>query len=312
MTQPANQLRMGATEWALLLFLSMLWGGSFFFNKIAVHELPPFTVVFWRVGGGAAILAVVALASGLEFPKTLGGWLPYLVMGLLNNVLTFNLIVWGQKEIGAGMASVLNAGTPLAGAIIAHFFTSDEKLHSNRLLGVLVGLAGVAVLVGPAGLSLNWGPLMGALAVIAATLSYGGAGVWGKRFRGVPALTSACCQLICSTLVMAPLVAIVDQPWTHAPPSVQAIGALAGLAVISTALAYVIFFTILRRAGAANVMLVTLLVPFTATALGILFLDESLRPTDLAGAALVALALLIIDGRPFAALRRTSVPGPAS
>ena len=303
---------MGATEWALLLFLSMLWGGSFFFNKIAVHELPPFTVVLCRVGGGAAILAVVALASGLVFPKTIRGWWPYLVMGLLNNVLPFSLIVWGQKEIGAGLASVLNAGVPLAGAIVAHFFTSDEKLTGNRLLGVLVGIAGVVVLVGPSGLDLNLGPLLGALAVLAATVSYGSAGVWGKRFRGVPALTSACCQLFCSTLVMAPLVAMVDQPWTHAAPSLQAISALAGLAAISTALAYVIFFTILRRAGAANVMLVTLLVPLTATALGILFLNESLRPTDLAGAALVALALLIIDGRPFAALRRMGSPDPAT
>jgi len=303
---------MGATEWALLLFLSMLWGGSFFFNKIAVHELPPFTVVLCRVGGGAAILAVVALASGLVFPKTIRGWWPYLVMGLLNNVLPFSLIVWGQKEIGAGLASVLNAGVPLAGAIVAHFFTSDEKLTGNRLLGVLVGIAGVVVLVGPSGLDLNLGPLLGALAVLAATVSYGSAGVWGKRFRGVPALTSACCQLFSSTLVMAPLVAMVDQPWTHAAPSLQAISALAGLAAISTALAYVIFFTILRRAGAANVMLVTLLVPLTATALGILFLNESLRPTDLAGAALVALALLIIDGRPFAALRRMGSPDPAT
>lgn len=303
---------MGATEWALLLFLSMLWGGSFFFNKIAVHELPPFTVVLCRVGGGAAILAVVALASGLVFPKTIRGWWPYLVMGLLNNVLPFSLIVWGQKEIGAGLASVLNAGVPLAGAIVAHFFTSDEKLTGNRLLGVLVGIAGVVVLVGPSGLDLNLGPLLGALAVLAATVSYGSAGVWGKRFRGVPALTSACCQLFSSTLVMAPLVAMVDQPWTHAAPSLQAISALAGLAAISTALAYVIFFTILRRAGAANVMLVTLLVPLTATALGILFLNESLRPTDLAGAALVALALLIIDGRPFAALRRMGSPDPVT
>jgi len=303
---------MGATEWALLLFLSMLWGGSFFFNKIAVHELPPFTVVLCRVGGGAAILAVVALASGLVFPKTIRGWWPYLVMGLLNNVLPFSLIVWGQTEIGAGLASVLNAGVPLAGAIVAHFFTSDEKLTGNRLLGVLVGIAGVVVLVGPSGLDLNLGPLLGALAVLAATVSYGSAGVWGKRFRGVPALTSACCQLFSSTLVMAPLVAMVDQPWTHAAPSLQAISALAGLAAISTALAYVIFFTILRRAGAANVMLVTLLVPLTATALGILFLNESLRPTDLAGAALVALALLIIDGRPFAALRRMGSPDPVT
>jgi len=308
----SRQLRMGAAEWGLLLFLSVLWGGSFFFGKIAVREMAPFTIVLCRVAIGAAILAVVVRLSGLEFPCSISQWLPYLVMGLLNNVVPFSLIFWGQQEIGAGLASVLNAGTPLSGAIVAHFLTADEKLHSNRLLGVLVGIGGVAVLIGPSGLNMNWGPLLGAGAVLLATVSYGFAGVWGKRFRSVPAFTSACCQLAASSLVMLPLVAVFDKPWLRAMPGAATLAAVLALAVASTALAYVIFFIILRRAGAANVMLVTLLLPFTASALGIVFLGETLRQTDLAGAALVALALLIIDGRPFMALRRAFAAGSAA
>jgi drug/metabolite transporter (DMT)-like permease len=303
---------MGAFEWVLLLFLSVLWGGSFFFAKIAVLEMAPFTIVLCRVAIGAAILAVAVRVSGLQFPSTLAGWLPFFVMGLLNNVLPFSLIFWGQQEIEEGFASVLNAGTPLAGAVVAHFFTQDEKLRSNRLLGVLVGIAGVAVLIGPAGMSLNWDRLLGAAAVLAATVSYGFAGVWGKRFRGVPALTSACCQLTASTLIMTPLVLFFDRPWERPLPGPATLTAVLALAVLSTALAYVIFFTILRRSGASNVMLVTLLVPFTASILGILFLGESMPATELAGALLVALALLIIDGRPFAALRRTATSKTAN
>ena len=300
----SRNVRMGPAEWGLLLFLSVLWGGSFFFGKVAIKEMAPFTIVLCRVAIGAAILAVVVRLSSYEFPKTLAAWLPFLVMGLLNNVVPFSLIFWGQKEIGAGLASVLNAATPLSGAIVAHLLTDDEELRNNRLAGVLVGILGVAVLVGPSGLSMDWGPLAGAAAVLAATVSYGLAGVWGKQFRGVPALTSACCQLTGSTLIMTPLVLAVDQPWLRPLPDATTLLAVLALAVLSTALAYVIFFTILRRAGATNVMLVTLLVPFTATGLGIAFLGETMRPADIFGALLVASALLIIDGRPFAALRR--------
>jgi drug/metabolite transporter (DMT)-like permease len=300
---PAN-LRMGALEWTLLLFLSVLWGGSFFFGKVAVAEMAPFTIVLCRVAIGSAILALVVKLSGLPFPSSLSGWAPYLVMGLLNNVIPFSLIFWSQQYIEEGLASVLNAGTPLAGAIVAHFLTQDEKLHSNRLVGVLIGIAGVAVLIGPSSFTTDSARLAGAMAVLVATFSYGFAGVWGKRFRGTPALTSACCQLASSTLIMAPLVLAFDRPWTRPMPGATTWAAILALAVFSTALAYVIFFTILRRAGAANVMLVTLLVPFTASILGVLFLNEAIPSTELAGATLVALALLIIDGRRFAALRR--------
>jgi drug/metabolite transporter (DMT)-like permease len=313
-SKPSTNLHMGLTEWALLLLLSILWGGSFFFGKIARAELSAFTIVLFRVGIAAAILLVVAKASGLELPRGLKAWMPYLVMGLLNNVIPFSLIFWGQREIGAGLASVLNASTPLFGAIVAHIFTDEEKLHSNRLVGVLIGMAGVAVLIGAPGLQLgnstDTARLAGMGAVLLASLSYGLSGTWAKRFRGVPALTTSACQLTCSTLVMAPLVLLFDPPWAQGLPSAKAMLAVLAIAVLCTALAYVIFFTIIRRAGAANVLLVTLLVPFTAAALGIAFLGEQFHATDLAGAALVGLALIVIDGRIFAGLRKRAVAAP--
>ncbi len=314
MTQPSEkpaELRMGATEWGLLLALSMLWGATFFFGKIARAELSAFTIVLFRVGIAAAILAVAMRLSGLEFPKGLKGWWPYLVMGLLNNVIPFSLIFWGQREIGAGLAAVLNASTPLFGAIVAHIVTDDEKLRSNRLIGVLIGIAGVAVLMGPTGLDLNFSRALGMGAVLLASLSYGISGSWAKRFRGVPALTTSACQLTCSTAIMAPLVLAFDPPWAQAVPSLKVMLSVLAIATLCTALAYILFFTIIRRAGASNVLLVTLLVPFSATALGIVFLGEQLHATDLAGAALVGLALLIIDGRPYAALRR-AIRGPVA
>lgn len=306
---------MGPTEWGLLLLLSILWGGTFFLGKIARTELSAFTIVLFRVGIAAAILAIVVRLTGLAFPKGLRGWWPFLVMGLLNNVIPFSLIFWGQREIGAGLASVLNASTPLFGAIAAHVFTDDEKLRSNRLIGVLIGMLGVGVLVGAPGLQLGAGvataQVLGMGAVLLASMSYGLSGTWGKRFREVPALTTSACQLTCSTLVMTPLVLLFDPPWAQGLPSLKVMLAVLAIAVLCTAVAYVIFFTIIRRAGASNVLLVTLLVPFTAAALGIAFLGEQFHATDLAGAALVGLALIIIDGRAFAALRKRIAGAPA-
>jgi len=309
--KPPTELRMGPAEWGLLLLLSILWGGTFFLGKIARAELSAFTIVLFRVGIAAALLAVAAWFSGLAFPKDLKGWWPFLVMGLLNNVIPFSLIFWGQREIGAGLAAVLNASTPLFGAIVAHYATEDEKLRSNRLVGVLIGIAGVAVLVGVPGGAMDVSRIMGMGAVLLASFSYGVSGAWAKRFRGLAPLTTSACQLTCSTAIMAPLVLVFDPPWAQSVPSLKAMLCVLAIAVLCTALAYVIFFTIISRAGASNVLLVTLLVPFSATGLGIAFLGEQLHATDLAGAALVGFALLVIDGRPFAALRRlASSPAP--
>ena len=288
---------MTARQWALIALLSLFWGGSFFFNAIARPEVPTFTLVLLRVGGGALILIVAALALGHQFPRTVREWRDFAVMGALANAIPFVLIVFAQTRITSGMASVLNASAPLWTALIAHAFTSDDKLTPQRGLGVAVGLAGVATLVGPAALQTMGADIWGMAAVIAATMSYGFAGLWGRRFKFVPPIVMSAAQLVCSTALLLPFAVVLEHPWDQPVPSLPALASIAALAIFSTALGFLIFFQIMAEAGATNAMLVTLLVPVSATLLGVLVLHEPLTPQQIAGGLLIAAALLIIDGR---------------
>ena len=168
-------------EWMLLLLLSVLWGVSFFFNGVAIKELPPLTIVLLRVALAAIILIVVIKTAGLDIPRDRRVWAAFVGMSLLNNVLPFGLIVWGQTHIASGLASILNATTPLATVLVAHFLTADEKLTGNRLAGVLVGLAGVVVMIGPQALQGFGVNVAAQLACLAAAISYAFAGVFGRR-----------------------------------------------------------------------------------------------------------------------------------
>jgi drug/metabolite transporter (DMT)-like permease len=295
---------MSRTEWLLLLALAALWGGSFFLAKVAVRELPPLALVLGRVAVAAAALHLVVLATGRRMPSSLAAWRAFAGMGLLNNVVPFALIFWGQTRIASGLASILNATTPLFTAVVAHMLLPDEKLDRRRVAGVLVGLAGVAVIVGPDGLRRAGSGLAGQVAVLGAALSYAFAGAYGRRFRrmGLPPLVTACGQVTASTALLLPVVLVAYPPGSLASPSATTWGALLVLGLACTALAYVIFFRILAAAGAANVMLVTLLVPVSAILLGATFLGERLAPRQLAGMAVIAAALAIIDGRAVAAI----------
>jgi drug/metabolite transporter (DMT)-like permease len=295
---------MDKRDWALLAFLSILWGGSFFFNGIAVRELPPLTIVLARVSIAAALLLPLLRASGERLPATWAGWMPFLVMGLLNNVIPFSLIVSGQTQIASGLASVLNATTPLF-TVLVLAIGRDEPLVPRRIIGVLVGIAGVAVLRG-ATLHFDSKETLGMLLCLLAALSYGFSGLWGRRkLSGVAPLTSATCQLVCSSLMMAALAGVIEQPWLLPRPSLSTWLALLGTAALSTALAYVVFFQILVRSGASNVMLVTLLIPVTAILLGHFALGEALDAGEIAGAIMIGGALLIVDGRAPQLLRST-------
>jgi drug/metabolite transporter (DMT)-like permease len=290
--------RMTAPIWILLTLLSVLWGGSFFFIGVAVREVPPLSIVAARVVMAALVLLPVLRLLGLGLPRQRNLWLAFFGMGLLNNAIPFMLIVWGQTQIPSGLASILNATTPISTALVAHVFTADEKLTSNRIAGVLLGVAGVAVMLGPdllAGLGDN---LWAQGACLLATLSYACAGVFGRRFRrmGIPPLVTASGQLTASSLLLLPLALIVDRPWTLVLPAWPVLAALLALAVLSTALAYVIFFRVMAAAG-SNVNLVTLLVPVSAILLGVLVLGEDLLPRHLLGFGIIALGLAAIDGR---------------
>jgi drug/metabolite transporter (DMT)-like permease len=289
---------MPAADWLLLVALSVLWGGSFFFAKIAVAELPPLTVALARVAIAATVLLALARLTGTKLPATLSAWRAFAIMGLLNNVLPFSLIFWGQTHIASGLAAILNATTPLFTVLVAHVATADERLTAGRVAGLLFGFAGVVVMIGPDVLSGIGGNVLAQLACLLAALSYGFAGVYGRRFRGQPPLAVAAGQLTASTALLIPVVAVIDRAWTIAPPSLTALGALVALSVFSTALAYVIFFRILDRSGATNLSLVTFLIPVSAILLGTLILGEQLAARHLIGMVAIALGLAAIDGRP--------------
>ena len=306
---------MTASDWALLAVLSIVWGGSFLFNGVAVRELPPLTIVALRVATAAMALLLVLRLTGVELPRNRQAWAAFLGMSILNNVIPFTLIVWGQSHIASGLASILNATTPLFTVIVAHYLTTDERLTGQKFAGVIVGFVGVAVMIGAAAfVSLDAG-ILAQLAVLGAALSYGFSGVFGRRFKtmGIPPLATTAGQVIASSAILLPTALIVDRPWTLAMPSTGAILSLAALGLVSTAFAYVIFFRLLARAGATNVGLVTFLIPVSAILLGVLILGETLAARHIVGMALIGGGLILIDGRVMSGLTaRFSVKEPAT
>jgi drug/metabolite transporter (DMT)-like permease len=296
---PNSPLAMGTREWILLVVLSLLWGGSFFFGKVAVAQWPPLVVVLSRVSMAAATLYVVLRLHGLDMKVGRRMWLAFFTMGLLNNLIPFSLIFWGQTQIESGLSAILNATTPVFGVIVAHLFGTNEKVTPLKLGGVLAGLVGVAILMGPDALGGLGGALLPQLACLGAALSYGFAGLYGRRFRELPPLVTATGQLTATTVMSLPLVLLVNPPWTLPMPSLSVGAALVGLALASTALAYVIFFEIMRKAGGSNAMLVTFLVPVSAILLGVGILGEALLPRHLLGMAAIFAGLALIDGRLF-------------
>lgn len=289
---------MGVREWTLLLGLSILWGGSFFFVGVAVQELPPLTIVALRVGLAAVGLWVIALVLGLTPPRAPRVWLAFLCMGTINNVIPFSLIVWGQTQIASGLASILNATTPLFTVVVATCLLSDERATPLKLVGVITGFCGVVVMIGLPG-SAQPTPWLPQLAILAAALSYAFGGVYGRRFKtlGVHPILTAAGQVTASGLIMLPLAFWLEGAGALAAAGPGTWGAILGLTLFSTSLAYIIYFRLLATAGATNLLLVTLLVPASAILLGVLFLNEALSVTQFAGLGLIALGLSAIDGR---------------
>ncbi len=296
---------MNAYEWGLLVLLSAIWGGSFLFNGIAVQTLPVLTIVAARLAIAAVLLQLIYRVHSIR-PTKPRLWLAFLCMGVLNNVVPFTLIVWSQARIAAGLASILNSTTPLFTIVIAHAFTRDEPLTPLRGVGVAIGFVGATIVIGPAALAGLGTDLVAQLAVLGGACSYACAAVFGRRFSrlGVAPLATATGQLTASSLVLLPIALIVDQPWRLGFPAGEAVFALLGLGVLSSALAYVLYFRILSTAGATNVLLVTFLVPVTALLLGMFFLGESLVPRQILGMIVIGLGLVAIDGRLVARLRR--------
>lgn len=288
---------MNRREWAMLVTLSVLWGGSFFFAEIALESLPPLTIVTLRVGLAAITLWLVVLALKLPIPNSPPIWIAFLTMGLLNNVLPFSLIVWGQSQISSGLAAILNATAPLFGVIVAGILLRDESATPLKITGVVVGFAGVIVMMDLSSIATS--SLLAQLAILAAALSYACASVYGRRFKatGLNPILVAAGQVTGSTLLLLPFTLWVDGNDLYANVPAQVWAAIISLAVFSTAAAYILYFKLLASAGATNILLVTLLVPVSAILLGWLFLKESLQTPHIIGMTMIALGLSAIDGR---------------
>lgn len=298
---------MSNSDWAKLTLLALLWGTTFFYVEIALTGLPPLTIVLLRVGLGALVLWAVLRLTGVAVPRDPAIWRMFFVMGFLNNLVPFTLFAFGQSHIASGLAAILNATTPLFTILVAHVLTGDDRLTPAKALGLGLGFGGVVVLMGGTALAPVGGlVLLAQAACVGAALSYAFGSVYGRRFAraGVPPLATAFGQVAASSVMLLPFALMIEAPWRLPMPPAHVWAALGALAVLGTALAYVIYFRLLASAGAVNLMLVTFLIPVTALALGIGVLGERLAPHHLAGMGLIGLGLVAIDGRATAALRR--------
>jgi drug/metabolite transporter (DMT)-like permease len=288
--------RIDASDWLLLCLLSILWGGSFFFTGVALRELPPLTLVLLRVTLGAAFLLPALWRYRIGFPRTVAAWRPYVFVALFNNVLPFSLFVTAQTFIASGLASILNATTPLF-TIAVMALSGEERLSARRIAGVAIGLVGVVTLRGGVDVARS-GAGVGVLLCLAGALSYGLAALAARRYlKDSPPLATATFQLLASSAMMTVIAGIAERPWQLPLPGATTWAAVIGFGALSTALGYIVIFQILRRSGATNVMLVTLLIPVTAILLGYLVLGGHISLSEIMGALVIGSALLLIDGR---------------
>jgi len=293
---------MKTSDWFRLICLSIVWGGTFLFQGLAVRTMPPLTITFCRVFFAATVFWLLILFTRQHMPRDRHTWGMFFIMGLINNAIPFSLITWEQTHVEGGIASIMNATVSCFAVVLAHFLTKDEKLSVRKAVGVTVGFLGAYVLLRPeldGGISMRG---LGEMAGLLASLSLALAGIFGKRFKAQAPMVTATGMLTCSSVIMLPLIMIVDRPWTLVP-TVGGTGAIAGLVLLSTVVAYVLYFTVLRSAGATNLLLVTLLMPISAHILGAVFLSEPLYLSSVLGMLCILVGLSIIDGRPWARLR---------
>ena len=292
----SKPLTMDGRDIALLVILSLLWGSGYIMAGIALKDLSPLTIVFFRVLIGALTLVPVLWLYKDRLPRGFKGWWPFFLMGMLNNVIPFALLILGQSHTTAALTAIVNSTTPLFTVVVTSAF-GEERLSLSRVVGVLLGIAGVIILRGQ-GADISSTQTLGIVLCLGAALSFAFSGLWARRrLQGVPPHISSFCQLSCSSIVLMLLAAAFEQPWTNDLPGAQVWLALFALGAFSTALAYLLFFRVLARAGATNAMLVTLLMPITTVVLGHFVLGEALHLREAIGALVIASALVVIDGR---------------
>ena len=287
---------MGYTDWMYLLLLALLWGSSFLLMRIAVQEMPVFTVVLGRIGIAAVVITIFALIKGYALPNNLKDWSELFLLGFLRAGLPITLFVWAGTQIDSNVSGILNSTTPLFTVLVAHFLTQDEKLTRGKLLGIITATIGVIFLIGPSALQGLGDNVLGQLAVLGATLSYGFAGVYGRRFKHVPVVVSTASFLIGATIMILPIALILDQPWLLRP-SLPAYGSVIMLAVFNTGIAFMVWLTLVLRVGATNTSQVTFIIPVIALILGAVVLNEAIGWNALVGLGFILLGLAIAQNR---------------
>ncbi len=290
------RMQMGLREWGSIAVLAFIWGGSFFFNAVAIPEITPLTIVLFRIGIAAVVLVAYVYATGRKMPASPALWKDFIIMGALNNMMPFSLITWGQTRIQSGTASILVATTPIFSVLLAHFLTRDERLTINRAAGVVIGWTGVAVLIGVEFIGGVSRELIGQIAVLGAGFCFANAAIFGRRFKSIPPPVVAAGMLCGGTLLIIPLTLMLEAPW-RLSPGPAAWAAISGLSIVSTAVAYIIYFRVLAVAGATNIMLVTFLIPVSAVFLGVFVLGEHLGWNAFVGMGCIFSGLIAIDGR---------------
>lgn len=298
------KLTMTASDWLLLILLSTLWGGAFFLVEIAVPEIPPLTLALGRCVFAALFLIAYVYASGLSLPSDPRVWAALLPLAAMNTVLPFSLIFWGQTHITSSLASILNASAPLFSIVLAHLATTDDRMTLPRATGVAIGFVGVVVMIGVDALRDIGINVLAQIAVVLAAFFYASAGVYGRRFRALPSSVVAASVLTIGTVLLVPVAGFAERPWGLPMPSATAITSMLALSLLSTGLAFVIYFRVLGRAGAVNFQLVAFLIPVSAILLGVGLLGERLEPRHVVGMAAIAAGLAAIDGRPLRVIRR--------
>ncbi|MDA9361713.1 DMT family transporter [Ascidiaceihabitans sp.] len=299
-----DQKSLSGRAWAEMLVLALIWGGSFLSIRIALDEISPLMSVAHRVTLAMLVLWVVVAMMRIPLPRNPRIWFAFLVMGLLNNVIPFVLMAWGQLYIESGLTSILNAFTAVVGVVMAALFFSDERLTPRKIIGVVLGFFGVAVAIGLENFKNFDLRSLAQLAVIGGTVAYAVAGVWArKNLVGMPPQLAAAGMLTGATVIMLPLVYFVEGLPTFdlKPRTLVAIGYYA---VIATAAAYLLYYRVLAMAGSGNLMLVTLLVAPIAITLGAVVLGEKLSANAFVGFVILAVGLIILDGRVWKALLR--------
>ncbi len=288
----------------MMLLLALFWGGSYFWSALALKAFGPFTIVGLRLLLGSTMLIVYVKARGYSLRLTPAVWRDLVVLGFLNLFFPFCLITWGQTQIASGLAAIFNAMAPLFAVVVAHFATRDERLTVQKLAGVALGIAGVAVMVGVDALRGLGLQVLAQLAVLGGALSYGCAAVYARRFRNQPSMVIATGQITTAAIMAVPAALIIEAPWNLPAPGVIPIVAIGGLAILSSAVSPLLYFAILKSVGATNAIIVTFLAPVSALLLGVLVLGEAFTGQQAAGIVLIGMGLAAIDGRPAPWLRR--------